>query len=112
MSEETKRTTALKPARVEKSATVAPKPIERKVAPKPAPLPEVKRPVRRRTKQERSPETIYNEVCELFETFKHNHYKSSTENNKAAALRARKASREIPGLLLEYRKSSINKTKS
>ena len=55
---------------------------------------------------------IYNELNELWENFQENHRSFDTKGNKAAGARARKAIGGIKKLVTEYRKASVEDSKS
>ena len=55
---------------------------------------------------------LYNEINDLFETFQENHKKCSEKGNKAAGARARKALGEIKKMVTDYRKASVEESKS
>ena len=55
---------------------------------------------------------VYNELNELWETFQENHRSFDTKGNKAAGARARKAIGGIKKLVTDYRKSSVEDSKS
>lgn len=51
---------------------------------------------------------IYDEMRKLWDSFTENHLK---ENNKAAAMRARKSIQGLKNLVSEYKKASMEETK-
>ena len=55
---------------------------------------------------------VYNELNELWEQFQENHRSFDDKGNKAAGARARKAIGGIKKLVTDYRKSSVEASKS
>ena len=59
-----------------------------------------------------SSETIYKEINELWENFQENHRSFESKGNKAAGARARKSLGGIKKLVTDYRKASVEDSKS
>ena len=59
-----------------------------------------------------SSDTVYNQLNELWETFQENHRSFESKGNKAAGARARKAIGGIKKLVTDYRKHSVEDSKS
>tara|TARA_B100000287_G_C20293053_1_gene646714 strand:+ start:183 stop:368 length:186 start_codon:yes stop_codon:yes gene_type:complete len=56
--------------------------------------------------------SIYSNIKSLFEEFDENHLKFEEKGNKAAGARARKAIGEIKKVVTDYRKASVDASKS
>ena len=59
-----------------------------------------------------SSDTVYNQLNELWEQFQENHRSFESKGNKAAGARARKAIGGIKKLVTDYRKHSVEDSKS
>ena len=59
-----------------------------------------------------STENLYNELNNLWENFQENHRSFESKGNKAAGARARKAIGGIKKLVTDYRKASVEDSKS
>ena len=59
-----------------------------------------------------SSDTVYNQLNELWESFQENHRSFESKGNKAAGARARKAIGGIKKLVTDYRKASVEDSKS
>jgi hypothetical protein len=57
-------------------------------------------------------ENVYTQIKELWEDFETNHSSFSDKGNKAAGARARKAIGGIKKLVTDYRKASVEDSKS
>ena len=57
-------------------------------------------------------DSLYSEIKQLWEEFDENHSKFSDKGNKAAGARARKAIGGIKKLVTDYRKHSVEDSKS
>ena len=55
---------------------------------------------------------LYEQIEELFEDFQANHKTFAEKGNKAAGTRARKAIGEVKKLVTDYRKASVDESKS
>ena len=55
---------------------------------------------------------VYTEIKSLWEEFESNHENFSEKGNKAAGARARKAIGDIKKLVTDYRKASVEDSKS
>jgi len=55
---------------------------------------------------------LYEKIEAAFENFQENHKKFDSKGNKAAGARARKSLGEIKKMVTEYRKSSVEESKS
>ena len=59
-----------------------------------------------------STKEMFSQMEELWESFKEEHDKFVDKGNKAAGTRARKSIGEIKKLVTEYRKASVEESKS
>jgi hypothetical protein len=59
-----------------------------------------------------STKNMFQQMEELWESFKEEHHKFIDKGNKSAGTRARKNIGEIKKLVTEYRKSSVEESKS
>ena len=55
---------------------------------------------------------LYDTLNNLWEEFQENHRKFADKGNKSAGTRARKAIGEVKKLVTEYRKASVEESKS
>tara|TARA_Y100001963_G_C6753486_1_gene435461 strand:+ start:518 stop:700 length:183 start_codon:yes stop_codon:yes gene_type:complete len=55
---------------------------------------------------------LYTELKELWEEFDSNHIKFEEKNNKAAGARARKSLGSMKKLVTDYRKASVEESRS
>ena len=55
---------------------------------------------------------LYDTLNNLWEEFQENHRKFTDKGNKSAGTRARKAIGEVKKLVTEYRKASVEESKS
>ena len=55
---------------------------------------------------------LYESLNNLWEEFQENHRKFTDKGNKSAGTRARKAIGEVKKLVTEYRKASVEESKS